>query len=84
MSSPPRRNNDNTDDTPSKPDLLAWAQNLSFRLRSRRNDEGMELEERRLAVVEVAPTRGKPVSTRFFSISDVRLDMYHAENILAE
>jgi hypothetical protein len=47
-----------------------------------RNDEGVELQERRLAVVNVPFTRGKPVCLSF-SISDIRLQWNHAEELLS-
>ncbi|KAJ8582595.1 WD40 repeat-like protein [Rhizopogon salebrosus TDB-379] len=70
ISSPPRRNNHSTDDTSTQPDFLAWARNLFLRTRNRRNDEGIELQERRLVVVDVAPTRGKP---RIYSRNEVEM-----------
>jgi hypothetical protein len=65
ISSPLRRNNDNTDDTPTQPDLLAWTRNFFFNTRNRRNDEVMELQEHRPAVVDVPLARGTQVSPPF-------------------
>jgi hypothetical protein len=50
--------------------FLDWVRTPSFVLSRRRHDEGTELPERRLAVVDVPLTHDKPVSPAF-SISNV-------------
>ena len=52
-------------------------------MRNRGNDEGIELHERRAAVVDVPLAQGNPVSPPF-SISDIRLYIYLAEELLTK
>ena len=63
-----QRNNYNTHDAPPRLHFLEWVRSAFIHLPSGRNDEGVELQERRLAVVNVPFTRGKPVSLSFFHI----------------
>jgi hypothetical protein len=64
-----RRKNDNNDsqDVP-RPRFLEWAKNAFFNPSRRRNDEGIELQEPRTAVVDVPFTRGKHVKTSLFQL----------------
>ena len=62
------RNNYNTHDAPPRASFFEWARTVFVHLPRGRNDEGVELQERRLAVVNVPFTRGKPVSLSFFHL----------------
>jgi hypothetical protein len=60
-----QHNNYNTHDAPPRLRFLEWARSTFVQLPGR-NDERVELQERRLAVANVPFTRGKPVSRSFF------------------
>jgi hypothetical protein len=77
ISSPPRRNNHNADDTPTQPHFLRWARSLFFQTRNGRN------EERLPAVVHVPLAQGTQVSPPV-SIADVRLYICHSEELLSD
>jgi hypothetical protein len=84
MSSPPRPDNHVTDDTLTQPDFLAWARSLFFSTRNRRNDEVMELQEHRPAVVDVPLARGTQVSPPFVHRGCSSLHMSSRGTLLRE
>ena len=56
-----QRNSYNTHDAPPRLHFLEWVRSTFVHFPRGRNDEGVELQDRRLEVVDVPFTRGKPV-----------------------
>jgi hypothetical protein len=83
--SPLQRIDHNTSNTPIQPRFLGWARNPFFNMQNRGNDKGIELHERRAAVVDVPLAGGKPVSSPFLHLGHSTLHIScrgttHGEN----
>ena len=76
-----QRNNYNTHDGPTRLRFLEWARTTFVHLPSGRHDDEVELQDRRVEVVDVPFTRGKPVSRSLFYLGRSTLIESHRGTI---